>query len=107
VLIDNVDMTNLFTEKKLKADTPQDVYKLIYHVQRKKVCMGLRFYEKIEALFPKLAPPVHKRNHMWYANGCTVIVHKTTMGNSCSACQRIRNQLKRKELTDGRRNCRK
>jgi len=95
-------MTHLFDVNK-KIATTNDAVHLLYSVQMKKICQGLRSFVPNNPLSSKDAYPVRLRGTIWYAKDCSVVVQKVFMGNSCSACAKIRNQIKRKVQSESRR----
>lgn len=106
MLIDNVDMTQMFDYVSVtkKLETTYDSDKLIHALITKKVCQGLRSYDATNPILGNL--PVKQRGKLWYAKDCTVIVTKAFMGNSCNSCVKVRNQIRRCLQSDTRKKAR-
>ncbi|OXA52824.1 hypothetical protein Fcan01_12252 [Folsomia candida] len=108
VLIDNVDMTSQFDyiNNSKKLQTTHDSDKLIHALITKKVCQGLRTYDPKNPILIQGNLPIKQRGKLWYAKECTVIVTKAFMGNSCNACIKVRNQIRRCLQNDTRKKTR-
>jgi hypothetical protein len=92
VLIDGLDITQKF-EQIRKLETTHDADKLFHLINRKRVCLGLKEEAKINLLLGNLQ--LVERSSIWFSGACTVIINTPSMGTSCNACAKARQQYRK------------